>query len=144
MYYLGVPSKDINEMGVAYSDDLIHWTDALDKSVLPHRPGLFDSKVVEPGPPPIITKDGILLIYNGADDNNVYSTGWVLFDRKNPTKVLSRATQPIFGVEREWEKSGQVPDVVFVEGLVQLNNQWLFYYGGADKYVGVATISPLK
>jgi len=32
-----------------------------------------------------------LLIYNGADDKNIYSTGWVLFDKKDPTKVLSRA-----------------------------------------------------
>jgi predicted GH43/DUF377 family glycosyl hydrolase len=28
---------------------------------------------------------------------------------------------------------------VFVEGLVRDGNRWLFYYGGADKYVGVAS-----
>jgi predicted GH43/DUF377 family glycosyl hydrolase len=39
----------------------------------------------------------------------------------------------------EWEKKGQVPNVVFVEGLVRDGNRWLFYYGGADKYVGVAS-----
>jgi hypothetical protein len=45
--------------------------------------------VVEPGPPPIITPQGIVLVYNGADDHLVYSTGWVLFDKKDPTKVLA-------------------------------------------------------
>jgi hypothetical protein len=45
--------------------------------------------VVEPGPPPIITPKGIFLVYNGADDQLVYSTGWVLFDKKDPTKVLA-------------------------------------------------------
>jgi len=27
---------------------------------------------------------------------------------------------------------------VFVEGLVRQKDRWLFYYGGADRYVGVA------
>jgi predicted GH43/DUF377 family glycosyl hydrolase len=46
-------------------------------------------------------------------------------------------------VEREWEKAGQVPNVVFVEGMVQDGNRWFFYYGGADKYVGVSTAASL-
>jgi predicted GH43/DUF377 family glycosyl hydrolase len=95
--------------------------------------------VEEPGPPPIITPQGIFLVYNGADDNLVYSTGWVLFDKKDPTKVLARADKPVFWPEKEWEKVGQVPNVVFVEGMVRDGNRWLFYYGGADKNVGVAT-----
>jgi beta-1,2-mannosidase len=138
MYYLAESRNHKLEMGVAYSSDLLHWTDALDRPVLPSRPGVFDSQVVEPGPPPVMTRDGIFLIYNGADDNNVYATGWVLFDKNDPTKVLARAQQPLFAPVEEWEKVGQVPNVVFVEGLVRDRNRWLFYYGGADKYIGVA------
>src|SRR6202795_5371267 len=67
------------QMGLAYSEDLLHWTEALDHPVLSSRPGSFDSQVVEPGPPPVLTSRGIFLIYNGADDKNIYSTGWVLF-----------------------------------------------------------------
>ena len=126
-------------MGVAYSEDLLHWTEALDHPVLSSRAGTFDSKVVEPGPAPIMTPEGILLIYNGADDRLLYSTGWVLFDKKDPTKVLARPDTPVFAPELEWEKTGQVPNVVFVEGLVREEKRWLIYYGGADKYVGVAT-----
>ncbi|MGH9845472.1 MAG: glycoside hydrolase family 130 protein, partial [Blastocatellia bacterium] len=143
MYYMADPAKDVNEMGVAFSNDLIHWTEALDQPVLRRRPGYFDAKVVEPGPPPIMTEQGILLIYNGADEKLVYATGWVLFDKKDPTKVLARSDQPIFTVEREWEKVGQVPNVVFVEGMAPDGNRWLFYYGGADKYVGVASAESL-
>ena len=138
MYYMADPMKDVNEMGVAYSDDLLHWTEALDQPVLRRRPGFFDAKVVEPGPPPILTRDGILLVYNGADEKSAYATGWVLFDKHDPTKVLARADKPIFGAQREWERTGQVPNVVFVEGLVREGKRWLFYYGGADKYIGVA------
>jgi predicted GH43/DUF377 family glycosyl hydrolase len=61
-----------------------------------------------------------------------------LFDKTDPTKVLARAEKPLFYPLESWEKAGQVPNVVFVEGLVRRGNRWLFYYGGADKYVGAA------
>ena len=139
MYYLADAHGQSSQMGVASSRDLIHWTDALEHPILSSRPGAFDSQVVEPGPPPVMTSQGILLIYNGADDKLVYSTGWVLFDKKDPTKVLARSQEPVFMPGTEWEKVGQVPNVVFVEGLVHDAKRWLFYYGGADKHVGVAT-----
>jgi predicted GH43/DUF377 family glycosyl hydrolase len=138
MYFLGTAPDKTDQMGVAYSTDLLHWTDALDVPVLPRRPGRWDSRVVEPGPAPILTADGIVLIYNGADDSLVYRTGIARFDRKDPRRVLSRTGTPIFAPEAEWEKTGQVPNVVFVEGMIRQARRWLFYYGGADKYVGVA------
>ena len=141
MYFMADARKQGSQMGVAYSSDLVHWVEPLDHPVLQSRSGYFDSYVVEPGPPPIITKDGIFLIYNGADDQKVYATGWVLFDKKDPTKVLARSEKPIFTVEHDWEKNGQVPNVVFVTAMVRDENRWLFYYGGADKYIGVAAAS---
>lgn len=138
MYYLGTKPDNTDQMGLASSTDLLHWTDALDHPVLARRPGQFDSRVVEPGPPPVITRDGIFLIYNGADDRLVYRTGWALFDKNDPSKVVARAAGPIFEPKEQWEKVGQVPDVVFMEGLFHTDKRWLFYYGGADKYVGIA------
>jgi predicted GH43/DUF377 family glycosyl hydrolase len=139
MYYLADAKEKDTQMGVASSDDLLRWTEVLDHPVLASRPGAFDSQVVEPGPAPIITPQGIFLVYNGADDRQVYSTGWVLFDKNDPTKVLARSEEPVFAPETEWEKVGQVPNVVFVEGMGRDGERWLFYYGAADKYVGVAT-----
>jgi predicted GH43/DUF377 family glycosyl hydrolase len=139
MYYLADANDASGQMGVAYSQDLLHWSDALDQPVISTRPKCFDSKVVEPGPPPLSIPEGILLFYNGADDKLVYSTGWVLFDRSDPTKVIARADKPIFQPAVTWEKVGQVPNVVFVEGLVHYGGRWLFYYGGADKDIGVVT-----
>jgi beta-1,2-mannosidase len=138
MYWLGTARDKTDQMGLASSPDLLHWTEETKTPVLPKRSGMFDARVVEPGPPPVMTKDGILLIYNGADDKLLYKVGWALFDRKDPRKVLARSDAPIFGPERDWEKVGQVPNVTFVEGLVREADRWLFYYGGADKYVGVA------
>jgi predicted GH43/DUF377 family glycosyl hydrolase len=138
MYFLGTTPDKNDQMGLAYSTDLIHWTEATKTPVLPRRPGQFDSRVVEPGPSPILTPHGIVLIYNGADDTLVYRTAVAIFDRKDPRKLLYRSEQPIFAAENQWEKVGQVPNVVFVEGMVQHGDRDLFYYGGADKYVGVA------
>ncbi len=138
MYFLGTSSDNKDQAGLAYSQDLLHWTEATKTPALPVRPGFFDSRVAEPGPSPILTSDGIVLIYNGADDKLVYRTGVAIFDRKDPRKLLWRTDQPIFSPEEQWEKVGQVPNVVFVEGMVQQNNRYLFYYGGADTYLGVA------
>jgi predicted GH43/DUF377 family glycosyl hydrolase len=138
MYWLGTAADKSDQMGISYSSDLLHWTEATETPVLPRRPGKFDSRVVEPGPPPILTETGIVLIYNGADDNLIYRTGLAVFDRKDPRKLISRTDEAIFAPEKEWEKVGQVPNVVFVEGMVRRGNRWFFYYGGADKYVGVA------
>ena len=144
MYFLGTGADKTDQMGLAYSDDLIHWTDATDAPVLPSRPGHFDSRVVEPGPPPMVTHDGILLIYNAADDKLIYRTAFALFDRKDPSKLLARSEHPMFAPEKEWEKVGQVPNVVFVEGMARKGNRLLFYYGGADKYVGVSETALAK
>lgn len=138
MYWLGTAADKTDQMGLSYSSDLIHWTEATETPVLPRRPGKFDSRVVEPGPPPMLTGEGIVLIYNGADDKLVYRTGMATFDPVDPRRLVSRTNQPIFAPEKEWEKIGQVPNVVFVEGLARQGNRFLFYYGGADKYVGVA------
>ena len=150
MYWLGTAADKTDQMGLSYSSDLIHWTEATDTPVLPKRPGKFDSRVVEPGPAPILTPRGIVLIYNGADDNLVYRVGVAIFDRNDPRKLRSRTDAPIFSPEKEWEKVGQVPNVVFVEGMVSIKgididdglvrklDHFFFYYGGADKFVGVA------
>jgi predicted GH43/DUF377 family glycosyl hydrolase len=138
MYWLGTAADKTDQMGLSYSGDLVHWIEATESPVLPRRAGKFDSRVVEPGPPPVLTKDGIVLIYNGADDKLVYSTGVAIFDRNDPRKMLSRTDQPIFAPEKDWEKVGQVSNVVFVEGMARQGNRFLFYYGGADKHVGVA------
>jgi len=143
MYWLGTSADKNDQMGLSRSVDLLHWTEATDTPVLPRRPGKFDSRVVEPGPPPILTPKGIVLIYNGADDNLVYRTGVAVFDRADPRKLLYRSDEPIFFPDLPWEKSGQVPNVIFFEGLVLKDGLYFLYYGAADKFVGVAEAQAL-
>ena len=138
MYFLGTDADNGDQVGLASSTDLLHWTEETDAPVLPVRAGMFDARVAEPGPAPIMTPKGIVLIYNGADDKLVYRTGVALFDKNDPRRLIARTDTPIFAPEKTWEKVGQVPNVVFVEGMVRWGNRYLFYYGGADTNVGVA------
>ncbi|HYM76724.1 MAG TPA: glycoside hydrolase family 130 protein [Candidatus Dormibacteraeota bacterium] len=138
MYFLGTSRDGKDQVGLASSIDLIHWTEATKGPVLPVREGYFDSRVAEPGPAPILTKKSIILVYNGADDGLVYRTGIAVFDRADPSKLTLRTDEPIFSPKEPWEKTGQVPNVVFIEGMVRNGDRYLFYYGGADTYVGVA------
>jgi len=143
MYYLGTrrdtDKKERDYMGLASSDDLLHWSDATDQPVLERRPGAFDSRVMEPGPPPLETAAGILLLYDGADDKLVYGPGWVLFDKNDPRRVLARCDKPFLLPKLTWERIGTVPNVIFLEGTVMRATDPLDlngYYGGADQYVG--------
>lgn len=141
MYFLGTSGDGKDQAGLASSTDLLHWSEATQTPVLPVRPGKFDSRVAEPGPPPIVIPNGIVLIYNGADDKLVYRTGVAVFDRNDPSKLIGRTDEPVFSPQKDWEKAGQVPNVVFVEGMIRQRDRYLFYYGGADRDVGVAESS---
>lgn len=121
----------------AYSTDLLNWT-VVEEPVLQPRSGEFDSRLVEPGPPPLLTDKGILLLYNGADDDLVYKTGFAIFNPDNPLELIERSSAPILEPTDQLEKEGQVDNVVFVEGLVYFQNEWLLYYGMGDSRIGLA------
>jgi beta-1,2-mannosidase len=142
------------QLRLATSKDLIHWTPFEDATgqpvVLLHdRPGLFDSAFPESGPPPLLTRDGIVVTYNaknaekGGDPKLApggYSVGQALFSASDPKRLLARSKQPIFQPERPYEKSGQYKaGTTFAEGLVLFKDKLYLYYGCADSHVAVAT-----
>lgn len=147
MYYLGTrhdaDGKDRDYMGLASSDDLLHWADATKQPVLERRARAFDARVMEPGPSPWMTRAGILLLYNGADDGLVYGPGWILFDKTDPRRVVARCEKPFLLPKLEWERVGTVPNVIFLEGAVPRGGDAMDltgYYGGADRVVGAMRI----
>jgi len=122
---------------IAWSEDLINWT-PIEEPVMKTRESKFDSGLIEPGPTPIITDDGILLLYNSADNDLVYRTGQVLFDINDPTKIISRSDLYFLEPDIELEIGGQIPNVVFIEGLAKIDNRYFLYYGMGDSGIGVA------
>ncbi|MFK7845436.1 MAG: glycoside hydrolase family 130 protein [Rhodothermales bacterium] len=128
------------DVWAAHSEDLLNWT-WIEEPVLPRRPGQFDSRVVEPGPQPMMTDEGILLLYNGADDDLVYKSGQALFDPNDPTKLLKRSDTPFLEPNTLLEQEGQIANVVFIEGLVKFKGTWFLYFGMGDSGIGVASMS---
>jgi len=49
MYFLGTSRDNNDQMGLASSTDLLHWTEATDAPVLPARAGMFDARVLNRG-----------------------------------------------------------------------------------------------
>ncbi|HMB97138.1 MAG TPA: hypothetical protein VKM36_01540, partial [Balneolaceae bacterium] len=79
-----------------------------------------------------------LLLYNSADNDLVYRTGQVLFDINDPTKIISRSDSYFLEPDIELEIGGQIPNVVFIEGLAKIDNRYFLYYGMGDSGIGVA------
>src|SRR6202045_4965654 len=44
MYWLGTSADKTDQMGISFSTDLLHWTEATETPVLPRLPGKFDSR----------------------------------------------------------------------------------------------------
>jgi predicted GH43/DUF377 family glycosyl hydrolase len=141
-------------VNLAQSDDGIDWEPYVDNSgelmhVFTPTTGEFDSHLTEPGPPAIYTEQGILLLYNGKNlsgagastkvAEGTYCGGQVLFDKKDPSKLINRLTEPFICPSLPHEKSGQYEaGTTFIEGLVYFKKKWILYYGTADSMVGVA------
>ena len=141
-------------VNLAWSENLYDWYPLLDengnlKSVAGTRPKKFDSSLTECGPPAIITKKGILLIFNGRNATNeeadpllpkgMYSVGWMIFDKNDPGRLLERSDTCFLKPTLPHEITGQYSaGTTFAEGMVYFKRKWFLYYGTADSFVGLA------
>lgn len=94
------------------------------------------------GPTPIKTKDGWLVLYHAMDHKNPdrYRLGAILLDLKDPTKILYRSNEPILEPEEDYENNGHKWGVIYSCGAVVKRGILYVYYGGADKFVCVASV----
>jgi predicted GH43/DUF377 family glycosyl hydrolase len=115
--------------------------DAPDPQVLPDHIVAWHKRTRSVACPPIKTKDGWLLLYHAMDkdNDNRYKLGAMLLDLKDPSKVLYRAQHPILEPE-EWYENDWKPGIIYANGAVVKDNKLYVYYGGGDKYIGVASV----
>ena len=124
----------------AESPDLIHWGR--------HRfvfgpASAWQSTKVGPGPTPIETDEGWLLLYHGVKttcSGFIYCAGGALLDLNEPWRVRYRAKRYLLAPTELYERVGDVPNVIFPCGAVvdAATGRLSMYYGCADTCVGVA------
>ncbi len=131
------------DVWLSRSRDLRSWTTP--EPVMQARPGAWwDAARIGMGPPPIETPAGWLVVYHGVKQmvaTSIYRVGLVLLDLDNPTTVLRRTPNWVLGVDADYERVGDVPNVVFPTGLVHEpgTDELRLYYGAADSCVAMAS-----
>ena len=67
------------------------------------------------------------------------SIGALLLDLEDPEKVLGYTPHFIFGPKESYERTGDVPNVVFPCGIILEDDGMVkMYYGAADTCIGLA------
>jgi predicted GH43/DUF377 family glycosyl hydrolase len=72
---------------------------------------------------------------------SIYRVGLALLDKTEPWKVLKRSDEWILGPKEDYERVGDVGDVVFPTGATIDDKKGLLhlYYGAADYSIAVAS-----
>lgn len=125
--------------------DKKHWLrylSELESHTLMDQRYWFESGYIGGGIPPIRTADGWLFIYHAVEETasgKTYRAAAALLDLDRPREVIGRLDYPLFSPDLEWEKEGDVANVVFPTGAVVEGDIVRIYYGAADKRIGVIT-----
>ncbi len=125
------------QIWLGYSEDMHNFQD---NSIIMHPQGYgWEYFKIGGGGTPIKTEKGWVIIYHAVDNKMVYRLGLAVLDLKDPRKVIYRHPEPILEPEEEFEKVGDVSNVVFTCGAVVKDDRLFVYYGAADTVICVAT-----
>jgi predicted GH43/DUF377 family glycosyl hydrolase len=132
-------------MWISYSPDLKHWGGH--RVMMEARKGAWwDANKIGLSSPPIETPQGWLVLYHGVKQTasgSIYRIGLALFDIQKLDVCLLRGDSWIFGPEAEYERGGDVHDVVFPCGhTVSPDGDTVnIYYGAGDSCIALAQAS---
>jgi predicted GH43/DUF377 family glycosyl hydrolase len=131
------------EILLSRSADLVSWS-APEQVLQPRDGAWWDSLRIGIGPPPLRTEHGWLLVYHGVKETvagGIYRVGLALLDLEEPTRVLRRLRGWILAPLEAYERTGDVPNVVFPCGLLHDpdSDEIRLYYGAADSSICLAT-----
>lgn len=128
---------------ISFSPDLIHWGN--NSILISARKGSWwDANKIGLGPPPIETEEGWVIIYHGVKTTaagSIYRLGLALLDLDDPTKLIKRCDEWVFGPREIYERVGDVPDVTFPCGIILRGDELIMYYGAADTSISIAIAS---
>lgn len=114
-----------------------HLADLDGHTIIRPSPGAIG---VGAGAPPVAIGDELVFFFHEREATGRYTTRVALLDGETG-RVSSLLEEPIMWPELPWERTGDVDEVVFVQGAV-LNPDGTIYltYGAADRCVGAATV----
>lgn len=121
---------------ISYSDDLIHWGSS--EVLLSPRNGFWDSDRVGAGAPPMLIPEGWLLIYYGVRKTSagpLFRLGAVILDKDDPSIVMHRSNIPILSPREDYERIGDLHNIVFTTGAFIDGETVNIFYSGADSCV---------
>lgn len=128
------------DIWIGKSPDLIHWGDY--SVLLEPEKGTWEANKIGGSTPPLKTKEGWLMLYHGVRGfgiSSIYKLGVVLLDLENPRKVIGKSVDPILSPQEDYERVGDVGNVVFSNGWVEEDNGDIkIYYSGADMNICLA------
>ena len=127
---------------ISYSPDLVYW--GRSEVIMTSRGFAWDQGKIGPGAPPIRTDEGWLCIYHGVTPRvnaKIYKAGVALLDLEDPRKVIARSKEYLFAPTEDYERVGDVPNVVFPTAIIPYpeKDELRIYYGGADTVMCLAT-----
>lgn len=134
--YAMIARQDNENLYLIYSDDLYTWDGG--RSILqPEYPWEF-VQIGNCGSP-IELDDCWLLFTHGVGPVRKYSIGAVLLDKKDPSKIIGRSSEPLLRPEPT-EREGYVPNVVYTCGAMRHREHIILPYAVSDTYSNFATI----
>jgi len=111
---------------------------------------------VESGPPPLRLSSGDYIFFHNSwaweaslGTAPVYQPAWVILSGDDPSRILARASEPLWSPQRASWMTGQSPsycnvaNVAFLEAAHPVSGQpdtFRVFFGGADAVVGTAVV----
>lgn len=134
--YAMIARQDNENLYLIYSDDLYRWEGG--QAILKPQ---FPWEFVQIGNcgSPVELEEGWLMLTHGVGPVRKYSIGAALLDKRDPSRVLARSSEPLLRPEPS-EREGYVPNVVYTCGAMKHNDQLILPYAVSDTYSNFATI----
>ncbi len=130
-----------HDIWLAKSPDLLHWGGY--EFLTEPRPGSWEADKIGIAAQPVKTKEGWLVLYHGVRGfgiSTLYKLGIMLLDLEKPWIVKGRYSEPILSPDKDYERIGDVGNVVFSNGwIAEPDGEIKIYYSGADTNVCLAT-----
>ena len=133
---------------MATSPDLLHWKPC-DKAFLRARRSSVSNVKIGGGTPPILTKDGWLMLYHGVEnksDVGIYRTFWALLDKDDPMNILHLEDDtPLLesdpALTQHISDKIYLNDVVFTTGIAAHEDDFILASGELDLACRITRIS---